>query len=645
MKWLASPLLYVLPAVLRVHGRCRTWVGFGMTTALSLLRNRLRISVPRPSLIKGSVWISVGIAASWLFAQPAIGIFSVGWVLAEASWALRTRLASPSSRRLKKLASLIAELSNSDAHSEYLLEQRIKDLEIHGELDEYETKWLERLRELFQLRSLAFGKRAQGRLGLRQTFVRASLASGRGSAEIADSSSVEDVLESAIATSELLWKLYRVCNGEFPELKPVALAIFEVLFARRFEPEHAREFFAAHTDRMAREHGLPFLILSYIKLGETQNARAQMQAMVEQEAFNDEELRTALYWIAELSWFTREGGITLDDHQATVRYLYHLCFSGPERAGFLEIDSQFFEEFELINELAREGFSFRESLFEKVLQLWEPYEGSFDTVFRHFLEQVSGQTSKVYDHRRSWLRYWNRERETFSRDYLLVIEGNLSYLSGQYEDAIEFYREALQLNPNLRSARLNRVFAAARAERRTQQWAFAHEIANAPELFPAGLFAAANSYVLSKDADTAEHFYAMLRAQQGWELKADFYRSTFCFAQGMAEEAVQAAERALELNPHDTSIRFHLSQCYNAIGSKDRALELVRQLGHEPQWLSYYRFTLERDNGLTHEATKTLRELPAAYFEDPEELEAAMRFAKDQKDFALMRHLKDKRSA
>lgn len=57
-------------------------------------------------------------------------------------------------------------------------------------------------------------------------------------------------------------------------------------------------------------------------------------------------------------------------------------------------------------------------------------------------------------------------------------------------------------------------------------------------------------------------------------------------------------------------------------------------------WLSFYQFTLERDSGRCEEAGETLLKIPKDYFQDEEELKAAVDFARGKKDLVLLRHLK-----
>jgi tetratricopeptide (TPR) repeat protein len=142
------------------------------------------------------------------------------------------------------------------------------------------------------------------------------------------------------------------------------------------------------------------------------------------------------------------------------------------------------------------------------------------------------------------------------------------------------------------------------------------------------------------DEARAEAYYEQLEEQPGWALKTEYYKSTFCYENGLYELALQFARRAHRKNPTDSAINYHLSLCYNALGEKDEALAMVKRMGEAPQWLNYYRFTLERDAGRHSEASETLLRIPSEYFEDPDEWEEALDFARGQKDLTLLRHLK-----
>src|SRR5690606_15594973 len=100
-------------------------------------------------------------------------------------------------------------------------------------------------------------------------------------------------------------------------------------------------------DAMQRDSGVPYLILNLLRRGEIAHARALAQTLLHEETQVDDELKSSLYWIAEVHGFTRERA-SLGDIESSLRYLYHVCFTDPERAGFLEIDSRYFSQFTMV---------------------------------------------------------------------------------------------------------------------------------------------------------------------------------------------------------------------------------------------------------------------------------------------------------
>lgn len=549
--------------------------------------------------------------------------------------------------RLSFIPELLRLFSRSDQAAETLLYQKISDLRIETELTPSELKWLQRLKELAELRAMAFGRPMRDRRRLRQAFV----LKIDGRAESEDTTlffegqdiSVQDITESAIVVADLYWKLLETCEGKtFPDLAGLARGLAEEIFGHRYDSRATQALVERITDTMQRERGVPFLALNLLVKGDFASARALTGQLLSDETEMDEEVRSSLYWVSELSWFVREGAGPIQDFESTVRYLYHLCFTNADRAGFLEIDSQFYSEFGTVSEIAREGFLFKETLFEKILELWSVYDGYFDGVFRGVLESMSQRRSKIYDERESWERFWKREKGVYSREYLYVVEGNLCYASGHFEDACDYYEKALELSPKLRSALLNSLFAYARLHRWKEHERTVQTILKESSFLPSCLAVIGNSYLLLGDESRADRYYEELKGIKGWEKKTDYYKSTFCFENGLLDQALKFAERAYLSNPNDASVAYHLSVCYNASGEKGRALEMLEKMTDSPdlQWLNYYRFTLERDAGRLEAATETLRRIPVDYFQDPDELAAAQEFARSRQDLGLLRRLR-----
>ena len=561
------------------------------------------------------------------------------------------RLALVPSGRLARLAQLLALFSRSDEASETLLAEKFFELQIQGDLSEYEARAIDRLRDIMALRALTFGKTGNGKTRLRQGFVtrhqRESVLATDAEAEFAFGT--QDVTESATVVAKLYWRLYEICLGSIPELKVVGLQLYFHLFGVPFQSETAKIRITRVTEAIQSDQGVPYLMLNWLRQGAVIEARQLgRHLLMEGVEFEDEQRVSALYWLAEIAWFVQAWSSEKLTHESTLRLLYHLCFTSPDRAGFLEIDSPFFSEFEAVNEMAHEALSYRETLVESLLALWENYEGDFDPLFQKAFETLVGRVSKVVDSRSSWQKAWARSQATFSRDYLFVVEGNLSYLAGRTEDAIEHFEAALAITPDLRPALLNLAFAYARAGRENDLNRLADQITQDRRLATAALYTLGDSYQLVGNEKRADAFYQDLRRIAGWENRVDYYRSTFCLQNGLNAQALKFAQRAHSKVPADTAIAYHLSRCFEAVGDKTQALATLKAL--EPStvsshgWLHYYRFTLERDLGDHTQASNTLMQIPSDYFEDPEEWEAALSFARKSQNIGLMRHLKQKKN-
>ncbi len=603
---------------------------------------------------QGKRWLLVGLLASLVLGTMGAGIyfrhyyvvtmFGV-WLSVEFGlWRFSHLWRKPETTTndsLPRLSQLLSLYGKSDAASESLLFEKMNEARFQGNLSEYDRRWLDRLRDLIELRALAFGQPGQGKRALRQAFLPGALVhSGDAFTEKAlENVDEQDITDSASVVAELCWKLYHTSLGEFPDLSLLAQKLFKDIF--HVSPEKGRDRVERFTDLMQRDYGVPYLVLNLLHSRHIASARQLAQSLLTEEVRLDEDLRSALYWITEVVWFSTEKEGPITDFETTIRYLYHLCFTNPDRAGFLEIDSQFFSEFETVNELAREGLLFKETLFEKILGLWTVYPRQFDGVFRGVLETITGQRSKIYDKPEAWLKFWEREKENFSKDLLAVVEGNLCFTQGHFDDALEFYETALELNPSLRPARFNALFCHARIRDEETFEAHLESILRDAKLLPSALYVIGDAYLLMGNKELSKQYYDELRQWDGWRLKADHYRSTFCFEHGLLEEALEAARKAAELNPQDSTIAYHLSRCYSALGEKEAALKVLKSADvPEIDWMHYYRFTLERDAGRTEEASQTLRGLSREYFSDPDELQAAVEFARTNQDMGLLRHLK-----
>lgn len=597
-------------------------------------------------LILGMGTIAAGLYFHHYFVVSVFGV----WLLIEfLLWRFPLAGRATGARRpLPGIAHLLSLYKRSDGLSESRLEEKIAEINIDGQLTPAEARVLRRLKDLSELRGLCFGLPIQGRRQLRQGFIYHRNVSDEERAQGFDdeSMSVQDITESAMHVASLYWRLYEACLGEYPELTSIAHKLFKDVFGASFDNNKHKDTIETLTDSIQRDSGVVFLILNLLRQKRVLAARQITQRLLVVESTVDEDVRSTIYWMAEINWFTQEKVEPLRDFESTIRYLYHLCFTNPERGGFLEVDSQFYSQFETVNELAREGFLFKETLIEKLLDTWGDHLGAFDAQFMGVLEAMTHEQQKIYNDRNAWFRYWVRNREDFGREYLNLVEGNLCFARGYLEDAKDFYERALACVPGLRAAEFNLLFALSKqgdVEGHDKQ---AKIILAQPEYAPNSLSVVGNSYMLLGEDSAADQCYEQLKQYPGWQSKADHYRSTFCFENGLFEKALEFARIAHEANPNDSSMLYHLSLCYSSVGEKERALDILKGMRDsrlsqgDSSWLKYYRFTLERDAGRHQEASETLWRIPKDYFNDPDELQAAEEFAKGRQDLALLHHLR-----
>ncbi len=553
--------------------------------------------------------------------------------------------------RLTRLTSILTLFSRSDEAAESLLAEKVFSLVHSGEVSEYERRALDRINDLMQLRVLAFGKSAHGKKRLRQGFVTRShsnFAHVEAPALMGNTFSIQDITESATAVADLYWKLLDTCMGTIPELKPLGLSLYQSLFGIEFEEKSAKVRLIRLTDQMQNDLGASYLMLNLIRQGAVEQAReVGRHLMTEEVELHDEDRATALYWFAELTWFRRAWATEKLSHETSMRYLYHLCFAFPERAGFLEIDSQFYQEFEAVNDLAREAFDYRETLVGGLLELWALYEGDFDPYFQSVIECVLAGSGKSATTRRVWAHAWEQAQESYSSDYRHVVEGNLCYVAGLYSEAAKHYETALEISPGFRPALLNLVFAYARLNRIKDHLELSSRILEDDRFHPFALAVIGNSFLLCNDEETANEYYEKLRAEPGWDKKVEHYKSTFCFEHSLFAKAARFSKQAVALNPTDVAMAYHLSLCLNALGEKENALAVLTKVTGSTQaaWLDFYRFKLERDLGNNLAASNILKKIPSEYFVDDAELEDALSFARSQQDLTLMRHLRSKKAS
>ena len=593
------------------------------------------------TVILSVVW-GLALFAGILSKQMGAISFLATVFLAEAvfwKWKFFSRFRRPKNR-------FLTLFSKNDLTSDSLLLHEVRD-HLRQNLTPKEREILNQLVSLVELRFLVSHAPRTSKEALQEAFI---FRSGEERAReyiqkpefSVDDFSIQEIADAATSVSSLFWKVFQIANDSKNPLSKPARQLLEASLSKPFEPHIYSLYIETLTDSIQREGGIPFLLLNLISRGQWEWAKPLGQRLLTSDLSIDEETRACLYWMSEIQWFTR-CSITVPDFESTIRHLYHLCFVNPERVGFLEIDSQFFSQFETVNELAREGFLFKETLVDRVLHLWDEQAFFFDSLFRVTLQVLTQQKSKIYQTRESWLKWWEREKEGFEKEYLFLVEGNLHYVSHQFDDALEFFDKALEVNPHSRPALLNRLFCLAKTNQVTAHKKAADEILQMKSLYPSSLSVIGNSFLLLGKDEEAKGIYLELSQIDGWSRKTDYYQSTFCFENGLFEKALKFALRAHEINPEDMSVGFHLCQCYSAVGKKAEALEILKKVdGGGPQWLNYYRFTLERDAGRLGDAHQTLLQIPTEYFDDPDELEAALDFAKNSSDLNLLRRLKSR---
>ncbi len=582
--------------------------------------------------------ISIGIYYKHYFVVLVFGV----WLGIEALlYQLKKNFHRPKDvlflKHFKRLKYILSALKVADPENESKIAASIMKLPYRTE----DTKTINELKNLVKLRELSFGKGKTGEKNLLYFFLNKKL----DTINIAfpNSFSITDISEASSILSTLYWHLYEIAANPSNELSKIAREIYFLIFDETFEINKSKINIENITDSLQRDGGLSYLILNLLKFKRFNDSKKLSQLLLTKELKIGDELRSTLYWLNEIYWFINDSSISIKDFQTTIRYLYHLCFTNPDRAGFLEIDSQFFPEFDTVNEIAREGFLFKETLIDELIILWKNFENSFNPIFSTVLKVLTNEKNKIYDSPYMYEKFWNKEKENFSKEYLLTIEGNLYYFYNQFEEARELYERSISISPLLRSANLNLLFCYAKLGDTINHERLIEHLMTNFDNEPTLISAIGNSFLLMNNEEKSEEFYSQL--PHSWKIKSDYYRSTFCYNQGLFEKALYYAKRAFELNPNDSATNYHLSLCFSAVGEKKSALDVLNVACHkmilakEEQWLKYYRFTLERDVGLHQQAISTLLKISPDYFDDPEELENLIKYAKDHKNLQLVKKL------
>jgi len=542
------------------------------------------------------------------------------------------------------LKDLIELYHKRDESSEWILLREIRSSLSTSDGRSEQEAW-ENLLAVIELRRIMAQRTGLGKKALQEAFIFRKKAVESEEPDLLDFDAVgfEEIGEAAAQVAHLYWKVLRVASSKNKKVAQLARDLLQEVFGRQGSEAALVAHVESVIDAIQRYDGVPFLVLNLIQQNRWSEAKSLSARVLNQELALDEEHRACLYWMTELTWFQRNH-IAASDFESSIRYLYHLTFTNPERVGFLEIDSQFFSQFDTVTELAKEGFLFKEVLIDRVLQFWEPSMFCFSPLFKEVLELLTGQNGKIYQDKDVWVRWWDREKEGFQKEILFLLEANLFYSARDYHSALLFVDKALAANPHFKPALLNRLFCLAQLGKTELHTQAVQEVLQFPALLPRALSVIGNSYLLLGNSESAQTFYQQLASVEGWERKTDYYQSTFCFEHGLFEQALEFAQKAHAVQPGDLTLSFHLSQCLSAVGKKHEALEILQSLeGKGPQWLNFYRFTLERDSGLFQAAHLTLSQIPSDYFDDPEELAAAVDFAKNTSDLNLLRRLKAQR--
>ncbi len=587
------------------------------------------------------VCIAVVIAGVWSGQYLAVALVLI-WFMVES----RLQVTSVDSQ-LGGFATWLTLYGKTDALSVRMLDSHIRDLRLCPGTPKEQIGRLEQLRVLSELRSHLFGKdRGERLIGLKAAFIYCRTQKWLGEVTL-ESLGASDIVDAATHTAQLYWKLYDAASTD-SSLKTHARQLYQEIFEIPFETMSARHAIEHLTDRMQHMGGVPYVVLNLLALGRKSSASSLMRGLVTSEAQTDDPTQSTLYWMAEVMAFDKTISL---DFEGGIRNLYQLCLVAPEKAEMLEVDSLYFSQLLDLNEMAREGFLFKESFVDSVMELWaefhcegvNPVEGvkHFDDVFSKTLANVLGVSNKIYDNQSAWSRYWQSHRDRFCREYLWVVEGNLSYGARDFKVALECYDEALKLDSGLVVASLNRVLTLAQLKRKDEHELAVREIVDSASFQdPRGLYFCADSYLLLGMRSAADELFDRLRKLPGWEKKVDYYASEFCLDNELIEPAVSFAEAALYCDPESSLARFHLSKVYRASGDEVRALKVLGGIETPPHWMNFYRFTLERDAGLHQAASDTLKTLPRDYFQEQSDLDAAMEFARSHQDMALLRQLK-----
>lgn len=554
--------------------------------------------------------------------------------------------------RLARLASVLEAMSPSDSFGEELLAERWSSLwkrynvqaQREDSLDPQESRSLRMLADLMTLRRVVFGRPENLKERIQAGMVW-TLKARPLSRQLSDFSTTQakwvEVSSAASSLSHLYWNLYRCASGEAPVFSRVARKLYHEIFGELFHPVDSLKRIEPLCDAIQSAAGAVFLVLNLLRRGALADAAQVAREVVVTEVLVDED-RSVLYWLASLLRFCREYEQNFLGHDETLRHLYHLTLIAPERAGFLEIDGPFWAEFGSVNEAAREGFQFKDDLIVNTLSLWKRFEGFFDDVFHEALDLLAGPVTRGVRGVDAWESYWIQKREQHGAQYLHLVEGNLSYVAGQYKAAAVSYQTALELEPDLRPAQVNLLYVLAKLGNRES---FLRHVEVALKNTPpaTGLLAVSNASLLLGDVELSDVYASQLSKRDDWKEKIYFYRALFCRDMGLDEFVLRFARNAVSDRPEHLPSRVLLAQTLVREGQFEEVLKLLDvELPADPDdslTIEILRFRALWKSGKTDEAGEILHRLPKDSVMSSEELKEFFEFAHASGDLVLLRRL------
>lgn len=460
---------------------------------------------------------------------------------------------------------------------------------------------------------------------------------GKKNVEFPISPSQNLIFKTSQNVAKLLWRLFDILSQEKHPFLKEAERFHKIIFKSSFDKLTLKNQFTELTDRILHEEGFPYFVLASLTQMPLAWVHGYLNDLLPQKSLTLTESEKSLYWFSEILLFIQKHKESPLNERELLKNIYPVIFLTPERGGLLEIDGPFYQEFEMIQEMVKEGLLYREELIDSLFELWSRFENWFDQPFLTLFEEFFPLQNKVYQHLETLSKVWDRERESFSKDYLWVIEANLSYWHGDYASAQFFLEKALNQSPQLLVARINLLFVLARLKNSV---ALEKEVQWLKKVFstipPQVLFSIAGSFLILKDFKSANQNLEILRKEEIKNL--DLQVSIFCLDQGFADLALEFAKQA-SLVSQESSVAYQLSRCYEKLGEKETALSTLSSISQMQDSMLFYRFTLQRDLGLYSEAEEGLKNLSRNQLEE-RELEEVIRFSKERNNLSLLRQFK-----